>query len=182
VELDAGEHTVRLRAVPGGTGEATPGVVVTDFLWLVPHHPPLVCGGLEVIGNPALPLETQGMVGWAGAGTYENGDQLFWRGGGVGDALDIRLKVTGDGDYVLQAAFTRAPDYGVVRFSVNGEPVGEPVDLFGTEVRRTELLDLGRVRLRAGDCPVRVEIVGQNPDSTASYVGIDVLRFVPVAE
>jgi hypothetical protein len=159
VELDAGEHTVRLRAVP-----------------------PLVCGGLEVIGNPALPLETQGMVGWAGAGTYENGDQLFWRGGGVGDALDIRLKVTGDGDYVLQAAFTRAPDYGVVRFSVNGEPVGEPVDLFGTEVRRTELLDLGRVRLRAGDCPVRVEIVGQNPDSTASYVGIDVLRFVPVAE
>jgi hypothetical protein len=69
---------------------------------------------------------------------------------------------------------TKAPDYAIVQFRVNGKKAGEPVDLYNDKVTNTEPIKLGTFDLRAGDQKLSVEIVGANDKAAKSYMfGID---------
>ncbi|MDR1963136.1 MAG: DUF2961 domain-containing protein, partial [Planctomycetaceae bacterium] len=113
-------------------------------------------------------------------GKWDNNDQLWWTGAKPGDKLEFLLDVEKDGKYKLVGELTKAKDYGIVRFHLNGEKIGEPVDLYNPEVISTGEVVIGSVDLKAGRYPVVVEIVGKNDAAEPKYmVGIDRLRLVP---
>lgn len=114
-------------------------------------------------------------------GMWSGDFQLFWRGGAVGEVLELALPVAKSGRYRIKAVLTRARDYGTVRFLLDHKVVGGSVDLFGSKVTNTEELTLAEVELREGEHVLGVEILGANPAAVPSYMfGLDYLRLEPL--
>jgi hypothetical protein len=94
-----------------------------------------------------------------------------------GARLTLRLPAPAAGTYEVVGYFTRAPDYGDVRVSVNGVALPTVVRGYGPAVAATGPIPLGRARLRKGDNALVVEIVGKDPRargySDGYLVGID---------
>jgi putative heme-binding domain-containing protein len=147
-------------------------------------HPHVVNGVLEAeslkILSRGLPVGAQVMRNFQ-QGIWSRDQQLFWRGGKVGDVLELAIPVATKGRYQLKAALTRAPDYGIVRFLVNGMPVGGSVDLFGSKVTNTEEVPIGEIDLPEGQSVLGVEILGANTSARPSRMfGLDYLRLEPI--
>ena len=107
--------------------------------------------------------------------------QLFWIGGKPGARLELEFEVAAEGPQEIQATLTMARDYGIVKVSVDGEPLGEPVDCYTSpDVVTTGLLTLGARKLAAGKHKLILEITGSNPAAVKGYmVGIDYLLVKP---
>ncbi len=124
-------------------------------------------------GNP----QEQDMTGWGEK--WSNDAQLWWTGAKPGDRLVLDLPVAKAGSYQLLAQFTKAVDYGIVQLSLDGEKLGEPMDLYHAGVIATGELDLGKRELSAGEHTLTVEITGANPQAVKSYMlGLDYLKLV----
>ena len=141
------------------------------------EQPPLVAGGFKILGTPRGDVQTQGMGGFRGP--WDNDDQLWWTGAKPGDQLDILLNVPAAGSYELRGLFTKARDYGVAQLYLDGQKIGEPIDLYNPQVVPTDPVSLGGHRLTAGDHVLRVEIVGANEKADKSYMfGLDRIELV----
>jgi hypothetical protein len=126
-------------------------------------------------------IQNQGMQGWSRAGRkWHNDDQLWWTGARPGAKLELILETDKDGTYKLVGELTKARDYGIVQFWVNGEKVGGPIDLYNPEVIPTGAVEIGVLNLKSGKHVVEIEIVGKNDRADAAYmVGVDRLMLVP---
>ena len=124
-------------------------------------------------GGEAMP---QNMAGFPDS-RWSGDDQLWWTGAKPGDRLTLALPVTQPGKYALKAVFSRAPDYGVARFLLDGKPLGDKqADFFGWKVTATPLLTLGEAELTTGEHAFTIEITGANPEAVKSFmIGLDYL-------
>jgi len=113
-------------------------------------------------------------------GDWSNGAHLWWTGAKPGDKLDLALPVTQAGRYALTVALTKAVDYGIVQFSLDGRKLGPPVDLYHHGVVATGPLTLGTHELAAGEHKLTAEITGANPAAVKAYmVGLDYVKLEP---
>ncbi|MBN1854495.1 MAG: DUF2961 domain-containing protein [Pirellulales bacterium] len=139
--------------------------------------PPMVCGGFEVVGRPKGTVQTQDL-GPFGKEKWRDGDHLWWTDAQPGDKLNITLPVPSDGEYVLSAVFTKAPDYGIVQLYLDGKKIGEPLDLYHPTVEPTEPIPLGSHDLAEDKHIVTIEILGANEKAIQSYMfGLDYFNF-----
>lgn len=124
-------------------------------------------------GGEAMP---QNMAGFPDS-RWSGDDQLWWTGAKPGDRLTLALPVTQPGKYALKAVFSRAPDYGVARFLLDGKPLGDKqADFFGWKVTATPLLTLGEAELTSGEHAFTIEITGANPEAVKAFmIGLDYL-------
>lgn len=109
--------------------------------------------------------------------------QLFWTGAKPGDRLDLELPVVAAGAFEIEAVLTMARDYGIVKLSLDDEPIAAELDLFNhPDVIATGVLSLGRRDLAAGAHKLSIEIIGSNPAAVKTHrVGLDYVRLVPAA-
>jgi len=126
-------------------------------------------------------LQLQGLQQFTKEGRkWDNDDQLWWTGARPGAKLELILEAEKDGKYKLIAELTKARDYGIIQFSVDGVKVGEAIDLYNAEVVPTGALEVDTVDLKAGKHVVQIEILGKNEKADPAYmVGVDRLYFVP---
>jgi hypothetical protein len=105
--------------------------------------------------------------------TWSEGEHFFVAGKTVGDFVEFKLTEQFKAAKLLLHV-TRSYDFGIVRFSLNGKPVGEDVDLYAPKADTREL-DLGLVKPVDNTIALRMELVGKNPKSRASgsYMGLD---------
>ncbi len=123
--------------------------------------------------------QEQDMNGWGE--NWSNEAQLWWTRAKPGDRLELALPVTAAGKYQLSARFTKAIDYGIVQLSLDGEILGQPMDLFHDGVVATGELDLGSHALSAGEHKLGMEIIGANSKATKSFmVGLDYVKLIEV--
>jgi hypothetical protein len=110
---------------------------------------------------------------------WSNDAHLWWTGAKPGDKLELALPVEKTGHYSVLAQFTRAVDYGIVQLSLDGEKLGEPIDLYHDGVVPTGELELGTRELSAGEHKLAVEITGANDQAVKSYMfGLDYVKLV----
>ena len=110
---------------------------------------------------------------------WSNDGQLWWTGARPGDRLELALPVAKGGRYQLRAQLTKAVDYGIVQFALDGEKLGPPVDLFHDGVIPSGELDLGTRYLTAGDHALAVEIIGANLQAAKAFLfGLDYVKLV----
>ena len=150
----------------------------------VSYHTPmsLEIPGFKIEKAPtAGTIQNQGMQGFAREGRkWDNDDQLWWTGARPGAKLELILEADKDGAYKLVGELTKARDYAIAQFRVNGVKVGEPIDLYNPEVIPTGAVEIGSIDLKTGTHVVEIEIVGKNDKADPGYmVGIDRLRLVP---
>ena len=162
--------TVCWYLAPGGMDPYDPVPVKDRHGYYV--KPPAIAGGFRVLGDPAGDPQTQKMTNFSDKWT--NGDQLWWTGAKPGDKLEVALSAKAEGRRRVSVILTKARDYAVVRLSLDGKPLGEPIDLYNPTVIRTEPIPLGTVELAGAEHVLGVEIVGKNEKAVPSYMfGLD---------
>ncbi len=128
-------------------------------------------------------LSMQPMGGY-GTRKWSNDDQLWWTGAHPGSQLELTIEIPRAGDFRVEAALTKARDYGIVQFYVDGQPAGAEIDLFALDVDATGFVPLGVHRFgRAGKHTLVAEIKGCNPTAVKAYmVGIDSVRLTSMLD
>lgn len=129
---------------------------------------------VEKTGGAWIVQEMQGFR----SGHWSGNKQLLWLNGQrPGDRLELEFSVAKSGIYDLAAVLTKAPDFAIVKLSLDGNPLGEPLDLYhAPEVITTDSLNLGRHELIAGPHRLSVEIVSANAMADPRYYfGVDYL-------
>ncbi len=133
---------------------------------------------LKILRKTAGDPQEQDMTGFEGQ--WSNDAHLWWVQAKQGDKLDLALPVAKAGKYRLTCQLTKAPDYGIVQFYLDGQKLGEPKDLYHKNVIPTGPIDFGARDLKQGDHVLQVEIVGANPKAIKSYMfGLDYFRLEP---
>jgi len=163
-----GRHAIRLPPVAERYGYAI--------------RPPLSAGGHRVVTPPPHGrIRTQNMSTFSG-GRWSNNDQLWWTGGQPGDRVEISIAAPQPGRYRLAVTLTKANDYGIVQFDLDGERCSSPVDLYHPAVIRTAPFDLGEHVWGTEPRRLGVTILGANPKARPSYMfGLDEVLLSPVA-
>jgi len=110
---------------------------------------------------------------------WSNNRQLWWRDGSVGDELVLDLPSVEAGKYEVIVNLTKALDYGIARFYLNGIELGDVVDLYNPSVITTGSKSVGKVALEKGPVKFRVKIIGANPAAEKRHmVGLDYVKLV----
>ncbi len=149
---------------------------------------PILADGPTVLQGEALEVlaargnaRPQDMASF-GRGAWEGDSQLWWTGAEPGDALELALPVGAAGFYQIHAAMTKAVDYGIMRFALDGAPLGRAHDFYQPDgVSHTGWVHLGTAELSAGDHVLGVTVAGAHPDAKPGHMfGLDALRLTPV--
>jgi hypothetical protein len=111
---------------------------------------------------------------------WQNGDQLFWRAGKPGQNLKLPFTATTTGRHHVVASFTMAADYGIVQPFLNGQAIGEVVNLYSKSVSLTGPRVLGTVTVQAGQNSLVLWAVGKDQRSRGHFVGLDEVELIPV--
>lgn len=130
--------------------------------------------GLRVLHVSGGTAASQGLTPFP-LGRWHNDDHLWWTGGKPGDRLDLALPVKSAGRQRVSVVLTRAPDYGIVQFSLDGRKVAGHIDLYSAIVTNTVPIPLSVADLSPGDHTLSVEIVGANEKAAGEkhMFGID---------
>ncbi len=143
---------------------------------VVPKLFPINVAGFRVVGKTGGAVQAQNMTAF-GKGVWTNNDHLWWTGAKPGDKLTIAFATGTSGSYKIATTLTKAPDYGIVQFYMDGKKVGKPIDLYAPKVIRTERIELGTIQLSKGEHKLEVEIVGANAKAIKNYMfGMDELH------
>ena len=113
--------------------------------------------------------ETQVMGGF-GKGWSEDA-HLLWKSGQKGSSLALEFDVDESGSYRIELRLTKAPDYGVFRFHIDGKQVLDSVDLYGPKVLLAPPIDAGTMELDKGPHRLRIEIIGANGSAVPGRFG-----------
>lgn len=111
-------------------------------------------------------------VSWSG------GAQLSFYATAAGQSATTTFTVPATSDYQLGVALTKAANYGIATFQVDGQTIGaSPTDGYFRRVIADGPLPLGNRRLTAGNHTLTITITGTNPNSVAPRytAGIDYL-------
>ena len=126
----------------------------------------------RVVGGQARPQDMSNFsaVSWSGK------SQLWWTGARPGDTLTLELPPdTGMVD--LDVVLTCARDYGFVQLSLDGKPLGDPIDLYETDVVTTGILSFPKLSLKGQPHNVQLKITVANSKAVKAYMfAIDYLR------
>jgi hypothetical protein len=134
------------------------------------------CETMKIVAkSPNTPAEPQS--GALAEGEWSNDAQLWIRGNKPGDFVELAIPAQGAGAKRLTLYATKSWDYGILRFSVNGQRAGKDFDSYSPKVVLSGPIDLGTFEPKDGKFILRVEVVGGNPESknSRSYFGLDAL-------
>jgi putative membrane-bound dehydrogenase-like protein len=135
---------------------------------------------LKVLRRTGGSSAAQGMESF-GRDLWSGNSQLWWTGGRPGDRLELAIPVEKDGTYRLEAALTRARDYGVVQLWLDGKKIEGAIDLYNPAVVTTGAVLLAELPLEKGEHVLAVEILGANPQAVKAYMfGLDYVLLAEV--
>jgi WD40 repeat protein len=133
---------------------------------------------LPILASAGGPCSVQDMIVW-GREKWSNGKQLFCQTEADG-FVELAIEAPQAGDYTLAVSLTRAPEYGCVHVTLDGQRIGPEFDPFAEEVKPPTRVPLGQVELPAGSHRLRFTAVGKNPRAAGHHMGIDCLEVQPV--
>lgn len=93
------------------------------------------------------------------------------------DRITLEFSTQSAGNYEVFAAFTRAPDFGIVQIAINGEDAGAPRDFYAESLEFGPEVSLGEFALNAGANAITATIRGANPKAIPAHMfGLDYVR------
>jgi len=119
------------------------------------------------------PVQTQSNccgLNWSG------GAQLWVRPTAAGQHVTLAFDVPESGAYELTSAQTKAGDYGINTYAIDGKQVGSPFDAYNSGVVVAPPVDYGNVTLAAGQHTFTVTVPDRNAASSGYLAGIDYLQ------
>ncbi|MBI5833379.1 MAG: DUF2961 domain-containing protein [Armatimonadetes bacterium] len=108
-------------------------------------------------------------------GEWSGGQQLFVLASRAGDFVELALPVPDNAPRAVSLWLTKSRDYGILRFTVNGQKAGDDYDAYDPKAVLAGPVALGTFTPKDGVLTLRAEVVGTNPASTGPkfYFGLD---------
>ncbi|MGD9495474.1 MAG: heparinase II/III family protein [Armatimonadota bacterium] len=133
----------------------------------------------EVYAATRLPvIEDSGKLSKPLGGTLTT---QFYRAEEPGDFVTYSFEVPREGRYDVTMVATGSSSYGIWQVSIDGEPIGEPIDAYRSTTEGAGIEHrLGEIDLRAGTHSLRLEVVGHNESSQGYFIGWDSLVLRPL--
>jgi len=113
--------------------------------------------------------------GWSG------GVHLLWNQAAKDYRMRLPIVVEKSGVYDITLGMTKASNYGMLRFCVNGEVCGRDFDGYNEKVI-PDSVSLGRFSLHAGVNELLLSVIDKNEASTDYFAGIDYIDLNFVSE
>ncbi len=130
---------------------------------------------LKILSKTGGNTQVQDMSGYGDP--WSNEAHLWWTDAKPGNTLELAVPVAKAGNYRVKMQLTKAIDYGIVQLYLDGNKLGNPIDLFNDGVVPTGVLDMGTCDLSQGRHVLKVEIVGANEKAVKSYMfGLDYVK------
>ena len=101
-----------------------------------------------------------------------NYDSLFYRADEEGDYAQVSVAIAEGGEYDLLVETLDYTGRATIQLSVDGQPVGEPIDLYKEGRPKRKETRVPALRLEKGDHALRFTVVGKHPNSEAYSVAI----------
>lgn len=117
--------------------------------------------GARGVTNPALQND------W---GNASGGRSLKMISESKGEFIEFPFEAPVEGAYKLALHFKAYSTSGVFQTSVDGQPVGEPIDMYAAEKRPGMQAEIGSMALSKGRHTIRFTVNGRNPESRG-YIG-----------
>lgn len=107
---------------------------------------------------------------------WSNGNQLWFTPTSAPNNAVLEFNVSTTGAYDMSMVLTKAVDYGIVAFALDGQSIGEPYDAFNAgAVVVTPPISYGQRQLTAGTHRLTMTVTGKNASSTGYFAGLDYL-------
>lgn len=106
---------------------------------------------------------------------WSNGAQLFFQPKAAGKKVTLKLPVKTAGKYDLSGALTKAPDYGITTFALDGKQLGAATDGYNAGGVVVAPVKFGQHQLSAGDHTLTITVTGKNAASKGFFAGLDFL-------
>jgi len=105
---------------------------------------------------------------------FSDGRHLWWIDPPEGSILELKVPVEKAGRYRITLGLTKSWDYGIHQPLVNGQDVGQPLDLCAAQITPLKSV-LGDFDLKAGEALIGLRCVGTNPNAkpVRHMAGID---------
>jgi hypothetical protein len=94
----------------------------------------------------------------------------------VGDFIEMTAPLKAPDDYVVTLRTVDYTGRGIIQVSVDGRPLGEPIDMLHSAPPVITETRVGTLHLDAGDHTVRFTVVGKNPASDNYYMALQELN------
>jgi hypothetical protein len=137
-----------------------------------------IVGGIEAESLQGTAKATGGgfwvqdTADWEDHHVWSNGQTFIWYPDEKGAEWTLQIPCTAGGQFEVVARMVCGPTLGTAQFIFDGNPVGDPMDLFAPEMTPKEV-SLGTIALKPGANPLVVRATGKNPISRGLAVGID---------
>ena len=126
--------------------------------------------------SPDLTVSVQTLVNppWSG------GSQLFLQNQKVGGFIELSVPTIDNDPKRVSVSLTKSFDYGILRFSVNGQVIPHDVDTYAPNPVLADPIELGVFTPQDKQLTLKVEVIGTNPNSKGPryYFGLDCIRAV----
>ena len=136
---------------------------------------------MDNISVPVLPegqFQFQGMSHFERDGHHwKNKRQIWWTHTQPGWCLTLIANNTIDHPKTITLGLTKAVDYGKVKFRLNGQPLGQELDLFIPKGVERQEITFPVPALTKGPQKLEVEITGKNEKAVGTMFGIDSVTF-----
>lgn len=127
---------------------------------------------LEITSVSGGETEKQVIGRWG----WSNESQLWWVDPSKGDELVLEFPAEKAGEQNVKLQLTKAVDYAIVEFSINGKKVKGTFDRYNDEVA-TDMVDLGKHDLKQGGNTLKVRIAGKNDKAVPRHMfGLDYIK------
>ncbi|MBW2535883.1 MAG: hypothetical protein JRI55_30600, partial [Deltaproteobacteria bacterium] len=135
------------------------------------------------VNEPTRPLELEAMPAVGPRGCRHQSMTTFLDRRWSGDAQQFceqpsrfRFVVERTGRYRLRLFATRAPDFGQLQVTLDGEPLGGSYEAWAPVVLPSGPIALGEKELGRGAHTIGFRTVGRHPKSSADKYGVDALE------
>jgi hypothetical protein len=174
-------------AFPGATSSIVPqpeaAVLPIQTLAQVSERGKLKPGAIEVEGlkvvrnSPSFTPEAQDMSPWDSR-RWSSRRHLLGKATQVGDFVELEVPAPDNSPRQIVLHATRAKDFGILRFTVNGQASDAVFDGYSAEVVPGGFVNLGIFKPRGGKYLLRIEVSGSNPHAQEGrrYFGLDYLE------
>jgi hypothetical protein len=132
-----------------------------------------------VVSKPgSITLKQQNLKALKLKGAWSLDDHLLFKNAKQGDVLEFSIPASSPVAEELTLHATKSNDFGILRFTVNGKPNGDEVDLYATKPVPSEAIKLGSFDPVDGAYLLTVEVVGKNSKSSDTFFGLDCVTLV----
>ena len=97
---------------------------------------------------------------------------LFYRSAGADDYITFKFTVSEADEYSIGVKTLNAALYGKYIVKLDGEQIGDEFDAYGTDTVESELMDLGKKNLTAGEHTIAFMCTGKNEASQNYVIGL----------